>query len=84
MNKIFKLILLFSVTFGLAQQNITLEEIWKGAFRTKGMQALNGMKNQNRYSIQTQNSIDIHDFKTQDKLKSIFEDINKVVNQNQL
>lgn len=73
MNKIFKLILVFGVTIGFAQQNITLEEIWKGAFRTKGMQALNGMKNQNHYSVQTNNSIDIHDFKTQDKLKSIFE-----------
>lgn len=73
MKKSINIILFLSLTFAFAQQNITLEEIWKGAFRTKNMQALNGMKNNNFYSLQTEKSIDIHDFKTQEKLKSIFE-----------
>ncbi len=73
MKKISNFILILTISISFAQQKITLEEIWKGAFRTNGMQALNGMKNNNHYSVLTQNSIDIHDFKTQEKLKSIIE-----------
>ena len=49
MKKI-SLLLLFVLASSLsvvAQQKITLEEIWGGAFRTKGMDELNAMKNTN-------------------------------------
>ena len=34
-----------------AQQKITLEEIWGGAFRTQGMDELQSMKNTNQYTV---------------------------------
>ena len=53
MKKI-SLLLLFVLASSLsvvAQQKITLEEIWGGAFRTKGMDELNAMKNTNQYTV---------------------------------
>ncbi|WP_299361657.1 S9 family peptidase [Winogradskyella sp.] len=56
---------------------ITLEEIWSGAFRTEGMQALHSMKNGKQYSVlnfDSQNrtsSIDIYDYKTLEKVKTL-------------
>ncbi|WP_411893464.1 S9 family peptidase [Winogradskyella sp. A2] len=58
-------------------KQITLEEIWSGAFRTEGMQALHSMNNGKQYSIlnfdrQTRNStIDIYDYKTLKKEKTL-------------
>ncbi len=63
----------------LAQQKITLEEIWGGAFRTKGMDALNAMKNTNQYTVLNydRNSksyqIDLYDFATLEKVSTIFD-----------
>ena len=53
MKKITFALLLFVVSSvsGVAQQKITLEEIWGGAFRTKGMDELNAMKNTNQYTV---------------------------------
>lgn len=58
-------------------QQITLEEIWSGAFRTEGMQALHSMKNGKQYSVlnfDRQNrasTIDIYDYKTLEKVKTL-------------
>src|SRR5690606_24191715 len=61
-----------SVVSVSAQQNITLEEIWGGAFRTQGMQKLQAMKNTNEYTVLNQNSIDLYDFATLEKKKTLF------------
>ena len=58
-------------------KQITLEDIWSGAFRTEGMQALHSMKNGKQYSVlnyDRQNgttSIDIYDYKTLEKVKTL-------------
>ena len=63
----------------LAQQKITLEEIWGGAFRTKGMDALNAMKNTNQYTVLNYDrssksyQIDLYDFATLEKVSTIFD-----------
>lgn len=44
------LFLLTSIV-AVAQQKITLEEIWSGAFRTQGMEELNAMKKTNQYTV---------------------------------
>lgn len=74
--------LLFVVISSLsvnAQQNLKLEEIWSGAFRTKGMDALQAMKNTNQYTVQnfdrTSNStqIDLYDFSTLEKVSTLLD-----------
>ena len=45
------LLLLTTSVSVVAQQKLTLEEIWGGAFRTKGMDELNAMKNTNQYTV---------------------------------
>jgi dipeptidyl-peptidase-4 len=57
-------------TIGVAQQKITVEEIYRGAFRAKGMDELQSMKNTNQYTVlnadrtsQTQ-QIDLYDYAT--------------------
>ncbi len=58
-------------------KQITLQEIWSGAFRTEGMQALHSMKNGQQYSVLNYNrqngtsSIDIYDYKTLEKVKTL-------------
>ncbi|NRB83971.1 MAG: DPP IV N-terminal domain-containing protein, partial [Winogradskyella sp.] len=58
-------------------KQITLQDIWSGAFRTEGMQALHSMKNGKQYSVlnyDRQNgitSIDIYDYKTLEKVKTL-------------
>ncbi|WP_178983409.1 S9 family peptidase [Winogradskyella helgolandensis] len=59
------------------EKQITLKEIWSGTFRTEGMQALHSMENGNQYSVlnfdrQTRAStIDIYDYKTLEKVKTL-------------
>jgi dipeptidyl-peptidase-4 len=63
----------------LAQQKITLEEIWGGAFRTKGMDALSAMKNTNQYTVLNFDratksyQIDLYDFATLEKVSTLFD-----------
>jgi dipeptidyl-peptidase-4 len=63
----------------VAQQKITLDEIWGGAFRTKGMDELNAMKNTNQYTVlnfdRTTRSfqIDLYDFATLEKLSTLLD-----------
>ncbi|HAI18625.1 MAG TPA: S9 family peptidase [Xanthomarina gelatinilytica] len=72
-------------TFLTSAQNkeITLEDIWTGAFRTEGMDALHSMKNGQQYSVLNfdrtsgTTSIDVYDYKTLKKVKTL-------VNSNQL
>ncbi|UGS23959.1 S9 family peptidase [Flavobacterium channae] len=63
----------------MAQQKITLEEIWGGAFRTKGMDALSAMKNTNQYTVLNFDratksfQIDLYDFATLEKVSTLFD-----------
>ena len=74
--------LLFVIASSLsvvAQQKITLEEIWGGAFRTKGMDELNAMKNTNQYTVLNFDrasksfQIDLYDFATLEKVSTLFD-----------
>ncbi|MFC5047384.1 S9 family peptidase [Aquimarina hainanensis] len=75
--------LLFCVTlfigvFSYAQQKVfTLEEIWRGAFRTEGLQSLYSMKNGKQYSVLEMDrsnrttSIEIYDYATGKKAMTL-------------
>ncbi len=66
----------------LGQQKITLEEIWRGAFRTQGMDALEAMKNTNQYTVLNADwnagtaQIDLYDFATLEKVSTIVDSKN--------
>ncbi|WP_340154233.1 S9 family peptidase [uncultured Winogradskyella sp.] len=68
--------LITSLVFSQEKQ-ITLQEIWSGQFRTEGMQALHSMANGNQYSVLNFNrqnrtsTIDIYDYKTLEKVKTL-------------
>ncbi len=60
-----------------AQQKITVDEIFTGAFRTKGMDELHSMKNTNQYTVLNfdraarTSSIDLYDFATLQKVSTL-------------
>lgn len=60
-----------------AQEKITLEKIWGGAFRTEGMDVLNAMKHSNTYSVLDYNpqtssvQIDLYDFQTLERMQTL-------------
>src|SRR5690606_34932741 len=70
---------LLSTISVFAQQKVTLEEIWGGAFRTQGMDELQSMKNTNQYTILNfdRNSrsmqIDLYDFATLKKVDTFID-----------
>ena len=70
---------IFSSWSVVAQQAITLEEIWSGAFRTKGMDELNAMKNTNQYTVLNFNrntrttQIDLYDYATLNKVATLID-----------
>ena len=71
-------IIVFLFTLSLTGQNkeITLEEIWSGAFRTQGMESLHSLNNGKQYSVLNSDaygatSIDIYDYKTLSKVKTL-------------
>ena len=72
-------LLLLTSLSAVAQQKITLEEIWGGAFRTQGMTALEAMKNTNQYTVlnfdrATRSSqIDLYDFATLNKISVLID-----------
>lgn len=78
--RVYKILFLFcfiSIFSSRAQEKeLTLEEIWQGAFRTERMEALHSMKNGQQYSVlnvdrATRNSsIDIYDYKTLQKVNT--------------
>ena len=73
------LLLLTTSISVVAQQKFTLEEIWGGAFRTKGMDELNAMKNNNQYTVLNfdRNSktmqIDLFDYATLNKVATLID-----------
>lgn len=75
------LLVLTSVS-ALAQQKLTLEEIWGGAFRTQGMTALEALENTNQYTVlnfdrATKSSqIDLYDFATLEKVATLIDSKN--------
>jgi len=79
--KSIQLIVLFVVTLfsATAQQKITVEEIYRGEFRTKGMDALQSMKNTNQYTVLNSDrttrsqQIDLYDFATLKKVSTLLD-----------
>ena len=66
------------LTTSIAQQKqVSLEEIWGGAFRTEGIQVLRSLKNGKQYTVLNRNralrttSIDTYDYATQQKIGTI-------------
>ncbi len=65
-----------------AQQKITVEDIYSGAFRTKGMDKLQSMKNTNQYTVlnadraSRSNQIDLYDFATLKKVSTLLDSKN--------
>ncbi|MCG2418415.1 S9 family peptidase [Aequorivita sp. F47161] len=59
------------------QQNITLQEIWSGAFRTQGLDALHSMNNGKEYAVlnyDRQNkasTVDVFDYKSGEKVRTL-------------
>ncbi|MBD3723483.1 MAG: S9 family peptidase [Flavobacteriaceae bacterium] len=62
-----------------SQKQLTLEEIWSGAFRTQGMDELNAMKNTNQYTVLNFDratrsmQIDLFDYATLNKVSTIID-----------
>ncbi len=77
-NLSFVLFFVFTMTvFG--QQKITVEEIYTGAFRAKGMDELQSMKNTNQYTVLNYDAasrsmqIDLFDFATLKKVNTLID-----------
>ena len=72
-------VLLFLCFSVFAQQKITVDEIYKGAFRAKGMDELSSMKNTNQYTVLNSDrssesmQIDLYDFATLKKVVTIID-----------
>lgn len=75
-------LLLLAGTSVLAQQKVTVEEIYGGAFRTKGMDDLTSMKNTNQYTVlntdrtSRSNHVDLYDFATLNKVSTLLDSKN--------
>lgn len=79
-------ILFFVLTLSVySQQKITVEEIYSGAFRTKGMDELQSMKNTNQYTVlnfeaaSRSMQIDLFDFATLKKVSTLIDTKNHSV-----
>jgi len=79
-NKITSVFILLFASFSmLAQKQLTLEEIWTGAFRTQGMTALEAMKNTNQYTVldfdraSKSSQINLYDFATLNKVATLLD-----------
>jgi dipeptidyl-peptidase-4 len=76
---IFGFLFLFTSLSIVAQQKITLEEIWSGAFTTQSMDDLQAMKNTNQYTVLDFNKtarstkIDLYDFATLEKVSTLID-----------
>ena len=70
---------LFASLSTIAQQKLTLEEIWGGTFRTKGMTELAALKNTNQYTVlnsdktSKSSQIDLYDFATLNKVSTLID-----------
>lgn len=71
-------LLLASISM-LAQKQLTLDEIWTGAFRAQGMTALEAMKNTNQYTVldfdraSKSAQINLYDFATLNKVATLLD-----------
>lgn len=78
-SKSILVLLLLSAWVTVAQQKISVEEIYGGAFRAENMEELFAMKNTNQYAVlnfdrSTRSmQIDLHDFATLQKVASIID-----------
>lgn len=76
-------LLLLIVTATFSQQKITVEQIYSGVFRSKGMDELQSMKNTNQYtvlnseSISRSQQIDLYDFATLKKTATLIDTKNQ-------
>jgi dipeptidyl-peptidase 4 len=76
---ILSIFLLLTITPIVAQKNVTLEEIWGGAFRAKGMDELSPMKNTNQYTVLNYDrsndayQIDLYDYATLKKVSTLID-----------
>ena len=80
MKPFYLIILFFAVTFSsFSQQKITVEDIYTGQFRTKGMDELQAMKNTNQYTILNSDrssksqQIDLYDYATLKKVTTLLD-----------
>ncbi|HCF03988.1 MAG TPA: S9 family peptidase [Flavobacterium sp.] len=79
-------VLFFLCTISLfGQQKITVEDIYSGAFRAKGMDELQSMKNTNQYTVLNYDAasrtmqIDLFDFATLKKVTTLIDTKNHIV-----
>lgn len=79
-NRITSVFTLLFMTFSMfAQKQLTLDEIWSGAFRAQGMTALEAMKNTNQYTVldfdrATKSAqINLFDFATLNKVSTLID-----------
>lgn len=78
----------FFTSINAQNKSITLESIWDGTFRTRGMQSLHSMNNGKQYAVLNFNrskgtsSIDLYDYSTLDKVSTILssENLEAIVN----
>ena len=77
MNKTFKItaLLLLLACTAFAQQKITVEQIYMGAFRAEGMDDLQSLRNTNQYTVLNEDgasqTIDLYDFATMQKVATL-------------
>ncbi len=75
----FSLLFLFTAFSTFSQQKITIEEIYTGAFRAKGMDELQAMKNTNQYTVlntdraSRSQQIDLYDYATLQKTATLLD-----------
>ncbi|RZJ71612.1 S9 family peptidase [Flavobacterium sp.] len=81
MTRIFKVTTLFLLVGAsvFAQKKVTVDEIYTGAFRTKGMDELSSMKKTNQYTVlnldrnSRRSQIDLYDFATLKKVATVLD-----------
>ncbi len=77
--KLFAVLFLLTSFSVIGQQKITVDEIFTGAFRTKGMDELQSMKNTNQYTVLNFDratrsmQIDLYDFATLKKVNTLID-----------
>ena len=73
----FLALFLVIATTSVAQQKITLDEIWDGTFRQERLQSLKSLNNGEEYVIQNfdretmTNTVDVYSYKTGDKVRTM-------------
>ncbi len=74
---LFFLAITFSGPLFSQEKEITLEEIWGGAFRTEGLEALRSMNNGRHYTVlntdpaSKNTSVDVYDYETREKVRTL-------------